>query len=113
MKTVSFYPPDHPTLIQSLSKIVLSFEDIPLPETGLEIAVTRGALLHNDTPLPGTATIRALSDLNRELFVRRAARIIFLPNLKPEEVFSFLKIITLDADQVLDSGGLEQALLAE
>jgi HEAT repeat protein len=113
MKTVSFYPPDHPALIQGISKIILLFEDIPLPENGLEIAVTRNALLFNDIPLPGTGTRKAISDLNRELYLRRAARIIILPNMGPAEVSAFLRVITRDVDQVLDAGGLENALVAE
>jgi HEAT repeat protein len=113
MKTVSFYPPDHPALIQGMTKIIQLFEDIPLPEAGLEIAVTRNALLHDDTPLPGVGTVKAVSDLNRELFLRRAAKIIFLPNLRPDEMVAFLKLITRDVDLVLDAGGLEQALAAE
>jgi HEAT repeat protein len=113
MKTVSFYPPDHPTLLQGISKIILHFEDIPLPEKGLEIAVTRSALLYNDVPLPGAGAGKAISDLNRELYLRRAAKIIFLPNLGPGEVIAFLKVVTREPDQVLDAGGLEQALIAE
>jgi len=111
MKTVSFYPPDHPALIQAVTKIILLFEDIPLPENGLEVSVTRNALMYEDMPLPGG--VKALADLNRELYLRRAAKIIFLPNLKPGEVIAFLKVVARDADQVQDAGGLEQALAAE
>ncbi|MBP2673643.1 MAG: hypothetical protein H6Q84_483 [Deltaproteobacteria bacterium] len=112
MKTVSFYPDDHPILIQGITKIVLLFEEIPLPEEGLEIGITKNALLYQDNPLPGSGG-KALSDLNRELYLRRAARIIFLPNLRPDEIVSFLKVIVRDVEKVLDAGGLEQALLQE
>ncbi|MBI5904896.1 MAG: HEAT repeat domain-containing protein [Deltaproteobacteria bacterium] len=111
MKTVSFYPDAHPLLIQAMSKILLLFEEIPVPESGLEIGVTRNALLLNDTPLPGGGVVKTLADINRELYIRRAARIIFLPGMKAEEVVAFLKVITADVDQVLDAGGLEKALM--
>ena len=111
MKSASFYPAGHPSLIQAVTKIILLFEEIPLPEEGLEIAVTKNALLYDDVPLPMSG--KSLSDLNRELYLRRAARIIFLPNLHPNEVVAFLKIITRDVDQIQDEGGLESALLQE
>jgi len=111
MKSVSFYPPDHPILIRNLSKIILLFEEIPLPEEGLEIGISKNSLLYKDNPLPGGTSGKALVDLNRELYLRRAARIIFLPNMKPEEVVSFLQVVLLDVEKVLDAGGLENALM--
>ncbi len=113
MKTVSFYPEDHPILIQGITKIVLLFEEIPLPEEGLEIGISKNALLYQDRPLPGSGSGKALVDLNRELYLRRAARIIFLPNMRPDEIVSFLKVIVRDVEKVLDAGGLEQALQQE
>jgi len=109
MKSASFYPAGHPALVQAVTKIILLFELIPVPPEGLSVDVSKNALLYRDTPLPAGGN-KALSDLNRELYLRRAARIIFLPDLQPDEVVSFLKVITRDADQVLDEGGLERAL---
>jgi len=112
MKSASFYPAGHPALLQAVTKIILMFEEIPLPEEGLSIDVTKNALLFREIPLHAGGN-KALADLNRELYLRRAARIIFLPNLQPDEVVSFLKVITRDEDQVQDAGGLERALLQE
>ncbi|HAM32897.1 MAG TPA: hypothetical protein DCP41_05155 [Deltaproteobacteria bacterium] len=112
MKSASFYPAGHPTLLQAVTKIILLFEGIPLPGDGLSIDVTKNALLYRDVPLPAVGN-KALSDLNRELYLRRAARIIFLPNLQPDEVIACLKIITRDVEQIQDAGGLERALLQE
>ena len=113
MKSVSFYPEDHPLLIQAITKIVLLFEEIPLPEEGLEIGITKNNLSYKDTPLPGSGSSKSLTDLNRELYLRRAARIIFLPNLRPDEIVSFLKVVVRDVEKVLDAGGLEKALMQE
>ncbi|HBG73773.1 MAG TPA: hypothetical protein DDX05_09210, partial [Deltaproteobacteria bacterium] len=73
MKSASFYPAGHPTLLQAVTKIILLFEGIPLPGDGLSIDVTKNALLYRDVPLPAVGN-KALSDLNRELYLRRAAR---------------------------------------
>jgi hypothetical protein len=113
MKSVSFYPEDHPLLIQAVTKIVLLLDEIPLPEQGLEIGISKNHLLYNDRPVPGSGNSKALMDLNRELYLRRAARIIFLPNLRPDEIVSFLKLVVRDTEKVLDAGGLEQALAKE
>jgi HEAT repeat protein len=111
MKGVSFYPPGHPSLIQSVSKIISNFEEIPLPEMGLEIDVTKNALLFNENPLP--VLNKSVSDLNRDLYIRRASKVIFLPGLKPSEVIAFLDILGRDIEQIQDEGGMERVLLRE
>ena len=112
IKSASFYPAGHPVLLQSVTRIIQLFEAIPLPDEGLSIDVSKSALLYRDVPLPAGGN-KALLDLNRELYLRRAARIIFLPNLQPDEVVSCLKIITLDPEEIQDAGGLERILLRE
>ncbi|MGE5285386.1 MAG: HEAT repeat domain-containing protein [Actinomycetota bacterium] len=112
IKNASFYPAGHPVLLQAVTRIIQLFEAIPLPEQGLSIDVTKSALLYRDVPLP-TAGNKAILDLNQELYLRRAARIIFLPDLKPDDVVSCLKAITRDPDEIQDAGGLERILLRE
>ena len=111
MKSVSFYPPGHPSLIQMVSKIISNFEEIPLPEMGLEIDVTKGALLFNEKPI--LAQNKSVIDLNRELYLRRASKVIFLPGLKPGEIIAFLAILGLDIQMIQDKGGLERMLTGE
>ena len=111
MKSVSFYPPGHPSLIQMVSKIISNFEEIPLPEMGLEIDVTKGALLFNEKPI--LAQNKSVIDLNRELYLRRASKVIFLPGLKPGEIIAFLAILGLDIQMIQDKGGLERMLSGE
>ena len=113
MKRASFYPSDHPILIQAITKTTLLLEEIPLPEQGLEIAVTKNRLLHNNFPLSGGKNSKTLDDLNRELYLRRITRVIFLPNLRPNEIVSFLKIVTQDVEKILSDGGIEKVLLNE
>jgi len=111
MKSAAFYPPGHPSLIQAIDKILAQFEEIPLPEEGLDIDVTKNALLYRDTPLP--AGMKSIADLNRELYLRRASKIIFLPDLKHGEMVTFLRILNRDIQQIQDEGGIERALLKE
>lgn len=111
LKSVSFYPSGHPALIQSISKIISDFEEIPLPETGLEIDVTKNALLYKEAALP--VPNKTVADLNRELYLRRASKVIFLPDLKASEMIVFLGILNRDVQQVQDEGGLERAMLRE
>lgn len=111
MKSVSFYPQGHPTLTQTIAKIVATLDEIPLPDAGLEIGVTKNALLYRDVPL--AVSSKAVSDLNRELYLRRAAKVIFLPGQKDKEVFSFLSILSRDLQKIQDEGGLERAFLRE
>jgi len=112
IKSASFYPAGHPVLLQAVTKIIQLFEAIPLPEQGLPIDVTKNALLYRDVPLPAGGN-KAIVDLNRELYLRRASRLIFLPNLQPNEVVSCLKAITRDPEEIQDAGGLERILLQE
>ncbi|MBP2686564.1 MAG: hypothetical protein H6Q81_1469 [Deltaproteobacteria bacterium] len=112
IKSANFYPAGHPALLQAVARIIQLFEAIPLPDEGLSIDVSKNALLYREAPLPAAGN-KALLDLNRELYLRRAARIIFLPDLHPDEVVSCLKVIALDPGDIQDAGGLERILLRE
>ncbi len=111
MKSVSFYPQGHPSLNQAIGKIATVLDEIPLPEAGMEIAVTKNALLYRDAPI--AVASKAVTDLNRELYLRRAAKLIFLPGQKAKEIYSFLSILCRDLQKVQDEGGLERAFLRE
>jgi HEAT repeat protein len=111
MKTAAFYPSGHPSLSQAVSRIIAGFEEISMPDEGLAIEVTRSALLIGETPLPTVS--RTVSDLNRELFLRRASRIIILPGLTASDVIAFLGILNRDVQEILDEGGLERVMIRE
>ncbi len=109
IKTASFYPPGHPALTQAISRIVAAIEDVPPPETGLEIDVTRNSLLYRDTPLPSTN--KAIEELNRDLYLRSASKLILLPGQKADEMVTFLSALNRDSRDLQDDGGLEKVLL--
>jgi hypothetical protein len=111
IKIVSFYPPRHPALTQAIWKIISAIEAVPPPETGIEIDVTKNTLLYREEPLP--AGNKAIADMNRELYHRRASRIILLPNQKSDEMITFLGTLNRDIQDLQDEGGLEKVLLRE
>lgn len=110
MKASSFYPPGHPNLVHILSKITQSFEEIPLPESGLDVGVSKNALSHGNVALP--TTNKAVVDLNRELYVRRVSKLFILPGTSTQEMAAFLLILARDARELADEGGVEKALHA-
>lgn len=109
IRTASFYPAGHPALTQAISRIVAAIEDVPPPETGLEIDVTRNALLYRDTPLPSTN--KPIEELNRDLYLRSASKLILLPGQKADEMVAFLAALNRDSRDLQDEGGLEKVLL--
>ena len=111
IKAVGFYPPGHPALSQVVWKIISSIEDIPPPETGIEIEVTKNNLLYREEALP--TNYKAIADLNRELYFRRASKVILLPHQKPDEMIAFLTTLNRDIQELQDEGGLERVLLHE
>ena len=111
LKGVAFYPSGHPSLVQLVSRIISMFEGIPLPEAGLEVGVTKNALLCEDRPIP--TPNKTLVDFNRDLYLRRVSKLIFLPGLKDEELVAFLAILGRDPESIQDAGGLEKLLPRE
>lgn len=111
LKGVAFYPPGHPSLTQLVSRIISLFEDIPLPDSGLEVGVTRNGLLVDGTPMPSPN--KSLVDFNRDLFLHRVSKLIFLPGLKADEVAAFLSVVGRDPQSIQDEGGLEKVLVRE
>jgi hypothetical protein len=111
IKIVNFYPHGHPALTQAIGKIVDAIESIPPPETGIEIDVTKNALLYGEEPFPSSN--KAIADLNRELYHRRASKIILLNGQIPGEVIAFLGALNQDIQDLHEQGGLEKVLLRE
>ncbi len=71
--------------------------------------MTKTALLYGEEPVP--AGNKAIVDLNRELYLRRASKVILLPAQKPDEMIAFLSALNQDIQELQDLGGLEKVLL--
>src|SRR4030067_1233188 len=111
IRIVSFSPPGHPALLQAIGKIISAIEEALPPETGIEIDVTKNALLYREEPFP--MGNKAIADFNRDLYHRRASRIILLPGQKPDEMITFLGALHRDIQELQAQGGLEEVLLRE
>ncbi len=111
IKIVGFYPSGHPALTQAIDKIISLIEEIPPPETGIEVDVTKNALLYREEPFP--PGIKSIADLNRVLYHRRASKIILLPDQDRAEMIAFLNALNRDIQELHDLGGLENVLLRE
>jgi len=108
MKSVAFYPPGHPALIQVLARIVSLFEAIPLPDAGLEIEVAKSGLFYLGASIAPQK--RAVADLARELYLRRGSKVIFLPEMTADETAAFLGALVRDPREIQDMGGIEKVL---
>lgn len=108
MKTVRQYPAGHPSLLSTMDRVAVLLEALPLPQGGLELAVTRAALLLDGTPLPSPP--KAVEDLHRELYLRRAGKLILQPGVSAAELSSFLAILSIEPREVQEKGGLERLL---
>lgn len=109
MKAVSFYPESHPSLIKILQKICQLIDDVPPPEGGIEISVSKPSLTVGETKLPEKHD--AISDFRNALFVRRTNKLILLPGVTIDETRDFLHAISLDPDEIMKKGGLERILI--
>jgi HEAT repeat protein len=109
LKGVSFYPENHPSLNTILKKICQAIDEIPPPDDGIEITVSKSGLTIDEEKLPEKHD--AITDLRNALFIRRTKKLIILPGVTPEEMMNFLDAITVDPDEILKSGGLERVLI--
>lgn len=109
MKAVAFYPDNHPSLHNILLKICRTIDEIPPPEEGLEIIVSKPNLSVGEIKIP--EKIDAMGDFRNALFHRRTKKLILLPGIIPEEMKNFLRALSIDPDEIVEKGGLERILL--
>ena len=111
LKAVQFYPENHPSLKKILEQTRASLEEIPIPEDGIALEVTKHALLFEDFTLPERHA--ALLDLRTSLFLRRTEKLIILPGVSKEEIKQFLQSLTLDPAEIIQMGGIEEILVSK
>lgn len=110
IKTVRFYPPEHPTLKHVGEETFDAFQ--PLLQNGnLALTVRKDRILldHEDTPQEH-AGIRNLAHF---LFARRIQRLFFLPELTTRDLIVFSRNVTLKTTDIQAKGGLQELLLTE
>jgi len=108
IKTVRFYPPEHPTLKHVGEETAHAFE--PLLRNGnLVIKVRKDSMVY-DTEAIGRehASIRSLGHF---LFTRRVQQLLFLPELTVRDLIIFARQATLKPADIQAGGGLQELLL--
>jgi HEAT repeat protein len=109
LKAINFYPPEHPSLNKILSHICEIIEDIPPPEEGLEIHISKESLTFKNMKIPEKHL--AIKDLRTALFVRRSNKLIILPGITVDDLAHFLRAISEDPSELTRRGGLETILI--
>jgi hypothetical protein len=108
IKTVRFYPPEHPTLTHVGEETAHAFE--PLLQNGnLVLKVRKDGIVY-DTETIGRehASIRSLGHF---LFTRRVQQLLFLPDLTVRDLIVFARQATLKPADIQAKGGLQELLL--
>ena len=110
VKSRSFYPAGHPTVMASLRELGAAF-DAALAGTG-ELAVGRiGAdLIADDRPLPGDAPF--VERFNRELAAHEIEKLIFLHGARPEELEVLVETLATPYERLREQGGVARVLAA-
>lgn len=110
IKTIRFYPAEHPTLKQVSEEAMEAFR--PLLQNGnLVINVRKDRILLDDeTCAQEHAGIRSLAHF---LFARRIQQLLFLPELTARDLVVFSRNVILKPTDMQEKGGMQELLLAE
>lgn len=110
IKTIRFYPAEHPTLKQVSNETLDAF--LPLLQDGnLVISVRKDRILHDEKPCGQEHAI--IRNLAHFLFARRIQQLLLLPELTARDLVVFCRNVTLKPSDIQDKGGLQEMLLAE
>ncbi|GAB4434395.1 MAG: HEAT repeat domain-containing protein [bacterium] len=103
-KAVSFYPENHPTLINALKKMT---EDISLfaKDADFIIEISKEGFSIKGQKFYPTHPI--LKDLAQSFTLRRVNKVVFHKGLIPEELHNFLKLLNMEVSALYSAGGLE------
>jgi HEAT repeat protein len=108
MRAASFYSIDHPALGQSVARTLRYFQNLLRVAERLEFTIAKTQIFLDEKPLTGQPQI--LSVLAQELFRRRMKKLIFLPDIRAEDLLGFLKAYRIEPDELAEKGGMEKML---
>lgn len=109
MKSMNFYPPEHPLRDESISSALAQLKPLLVGQELILIWSRDGCTLAERTPAKSTSvTARSLA---REMLTRKLQRLIILPGLSMNDLKAFLSIITTDPENVSAGGGIETVML--
>lgn len=103
-KAVSFYPENHPTLINALKKMSEDLNEFAktsdfVIEIGKDGFTIRGKKFYPTQPI--------LKDLAQSLTLRRVNKLIFHVGISYDELLSFFKLLNMEVSTLYAAGGLE------
>jgi len=107
-RDLAFYPPSHPSLVQSLDHACQMLMGLLTRESPLTITVSRESLQYGAAPLGKDNPI--VRQLAADLFTRRIQRILFGPGLGAADVRGFLEMLAMDPERVMEEGGAARVL---
>jgi hypothetical protein len=99
------YPAGHPLIESSLGKLVTRYSALMGNEQELSIAVARETLMHGNNALDRNNTV--FRDFARALFQCGIGALTFSPGLTTEEILSFLSILDMKREEILQAGGID------
>lgn len=110
-RDLAFYPPSHPSLVQSLDRACQALLGLLTREAPLTITVARDILQYGKTPLGKDNFV--LRQLAADLHTRQIQRILFSPRLGPDDVRGFLEMLAMEPKRLMEEGGPARVLRAK
>jgi len=110
VKSRSFYPSGHPTVLAALRELGAAF-DAALAGSGQVVVGLIGRdLVADGRPLPlDTSFVERFA---RELAAREVEKITLLGGARPEELEAIVETLTIQPERLLEQGGLARVLAA-
>jgi HEAT repeat protein len=110
IKTVCFYPPEHPALREAGTEALTTFR--PLLKSGqLILTVRKDELLYQEEPV--SRNLPLVKNLAYFLFARRVHSLLFLPDLTARDLNAFARCTALKPAVIQSRGGVQELLFRE
>lgn len=104
-RTVSMYPPDHPSIAPALNGFIELLHSFVNSEAGMvAITILGGELMVNNVKVKSKT--KTVQNFLSHLTERRINSISFHEGLESEELFTFIDLINRKPGQIRDRGGL-------
>ncbi len=103
VKTLHFYPKGHPNLDRVLSQFYSLLKDATKENGEIKWKIDAKGIFEADKPIaPKHAATTALA---KQLFLRKVNSITFLPSMTSDDIKGFLKILTMEPQEIFAQGG--------
>jgi HEAT repeat protein len=103
-KAISFYPENHPTLINALKKTAADINDFSRMEN-LVIQIDREAITTKNTRIAAANPV--LREFIQTLVLRRVSKIVFNQGVEADELYKFFQFLNMEIGNIFSAGGLE------